>query len=32
MKFGFSPVLDNPHHLFLPMHVVRKLRLPSLIL
>jgi hypothetical protein len=23
-------LLDNPHHLFLPMHVIRKLGLPPL--
>ena len=30
LKFGFAPLLDNPHHLFLPMHVIRKLGLPPL--
>ena len=28
LKFGFAPLLDNPHHLFLPMHVIRKLGVP----
>ncbi len=28
LKFGFTPLLDNPDHLFLPMQVVRKLGLP----
>lgn len=31
VKFGFTPLLDNPHHLFLPMQVVRKLALPPLV-
>ena len=30
LKFGFQPLLDNPHHLFLPLHVIRKLNLPPL--
>ena len=29
-KFGFLSLLDNPRHLFLPMHIVRKLNLPPL--
>ncbi|MHB8902528.1 MAG: GNAT family N-acetyltransferase [Thermoguttaceae bacterium] len=29
LKYGFSPLLDDPNHLFLPMHVVRKLDLPE---
>jgi len=28
LKFGFTPLLDDPNHLLLPMHVVRKLDLP----
>jgi GNAT superfamily N-acetyltransferase len=28
MKYGFVPLLDDPRHLFLPMQVIRKLRLP----
>jgi hypothetical protein len=27
-KFGFTPLRDDPHHLFLPISVVRKLDLP----
>ena len=27
LKFGFRPLLDDPHHLFLPMHEIRKLKL-----
>ena len=27
MKFGFTPLEDDPHHLFLPIHVIRKLDL-----
>ncbi len=27
LKFGFRPLVDDPHHLFLPMHEIRKLRL-----
>jgi ribosomal protein S18 acetylase RimI-like enzyme len=29
-KYGFISLKDDPHHLFLPMKVVRKLRLPPL--
>ncbi|MDG3004906.1 GNAT family N-acetyltransferase [Paludisphaera mucosa] len=29
-KFGVTPLLDDPNHLFLPMQVVRKLGLPPL--
>ena len=32
LKFGFTPLLDNAHHLFLPIHVIRKLGLPPLTL
>jgi GNAT superfamily N-acetyltransferase len=28
VKFGFTPLLDDPKHLFLAMHVIRKLNLP----
>lgn len=27
MKFGFRPLLDDPRHLFLPLHEIRKLGL-----
>jgi GNAT superfamily N-acetyltransferase len=27
LKFGFHPLLDDPQHLFLPMHEIRKLKL-----
>ena len=27
LKFGFRPLLDDPCHLFLPMHEIRKLKL-----
>jgi GNAT superfamily N-acetyltransferase len=27
LKYGFVPLLDDPNHLYLPMHVIRKLRL-----
>ena len=27
LKFGFMELLDNPHHLFLSLHVIRKLGL-----
>jgi GNAT superfamily N-acetyltransferase len=27
LKFGFVPLLDDPHHLFLPMSALRKLGL-----
>jgi GNAT superfamily N-acetyltransferase len=30
MRFGFVPLLDDPHHLFLPMQVIRKLDLPPM--
>jgi GNAT superfamily N-acetyltransferase len=30
LKFGFRPLLDDPRHLFLPMHEIRKLRLDPL--
>ena len=30
MKYGFVPLRDDPHHLFLPMTVIRKLKLPPL--
>ena len=30
LKFGFRPILDDPRHLFLPMHEIRKLRLDPL--
>jgi GNAT superfamily N-acetyltransferase len=30
MKFGFRPLLDDPRHLFMPMHEIRKLRLEPL--
>jgi GNAT superfamily N-acetyltransferase len=30
LKFGFGPLADDPNHLFLPLHVIRKLRLPPL--
>src|SRR5690606_29200008 len=29
-KYGFLSLQDNPQHLFLPMHVIRKLKLPPL--
>ena len=29
-KYGFVSLKDDPHHLFLPMHVIRKLKLPPL--
>jgi GNAT superfamily N-acetyltransferase len=28
-RFGFTPLIDDANHLFLPMHVVRKLQLRS---
>jgi hypothetical protein len=28
LKFGFTPLEDDPSHLFLPMCVIRKLSLP----
>jgi GNAT superfamily N-acetyltransferase len=30
MKFGFRSLLDDPRHLFLPMHEIRKLQLDPL--
>lgn len=30
LKFGFRPLLDDPRHLFLPMHEIRKLKLEPL--
>ncbi len=27
LKFGFVPLLDDPHHLFLPLQIIRKLEL-----
>jgi GNAT superfamily N-acetyltransferase len=30
IKFGFTPLLDDPNHLFLPMRLVRALELPPL--
>ncbi len=30
MKYGFVQLRDAPHHLFLPMRVIRKLKLPPL--
>jgi predicted GNAT family N-acyltransferase len=29
-KFGFVPLRDDPNHLFLPIHVIRKLNLPPI--
>ena len=29
LKFGFTPLADDANHLFLPMHLVRKLQLGS---
>ncbi len=29
-KFGFRALLDDPHHLFLPLHEIRKLKLDPL--
>lgn len=29
LKFGFRPLLDDPRHLFLPLHVIRKLGFPD---
>ena len=29
-RFGFVTLADDPHHLFLPMSIIRKLRLPPL--
>ncbi len=30
LKYGFVPLLDDQHHLFLPMRAIRKLKLPPL--
>ncbi|MEX2114801.1 MAG: hypothetical protein WD845_16530 [Pirellulales bacterium] len=30
LKYGFVPLADDPRHLFLPLHVIRKLNLPPL--
>jgi len=30
LKYGFVPLLDDQHHLFLPIQVIRKLELPPL--
>ena len=30
LKFGFVPLLGHQRHLFLPLHVIRKLKLPPL--
>jgi len=30
LKFGFGPLVDDPNHLFLATHVIRKLGLPPL--
>lgn len=30
LKYGFVSLLDDPHHLFLPMQVIRQLELPPL--
>jgi GNAT superfamily N-acetyltransferase len=27
LKFGFTPLKDDPNHLFLPLHVIRKLKI-----
>ena len=29
LKYGFMELLDDPHHLFLPMQIIRKLDLPQ---
>ncbi|MEX0586020.1 MAG: GNAT family N-acetyltransferase [Pirellulales bacterium] len=29
LKYGFVPLRDDPRHLFLPMQVIRKLKLPA---
>jgi GNAT superfamily N-acetyltransferase len=31
LKFGFVPLLDDPNHLMLSMHIIRKLDLPPLV-
>ena len=28
LKYGFVALRDDPHHLYLPLHIVRQLRLP----
>ena len=30
LKYGFTPLEDDSHHLFLPIKVIRKLKLPKL--
>lgn len=30
LTFGFRPLLDDPHHLLMPMHEIRKLKLDPL--
>jgi len=30
LKFGFNELLDDPRHLYVSMHVIRKLNLPAL--
>ena len=30
LRFGFTPLIDEPRHLYLPMQVIRKLSLPPL--
>jgi hypothetical protein len=29
LKFGFKPLLDDPHHLYLPTQIIRTLNLPQ---
>ena len=29
-RYGFLTLSDDPHHLFLPMSIIRKLQLPAL--
>jgi GNAT superfamily N-acetyltransferase len=31
LRFGFRTLLDDPHHLFLPMHEIRKLKLEPIL-
>jgi GNAT superfamily N-acetyltransferase len=31
LKHGFKPLLDDPAHLFMPLHVIRQLNLPPLV-
>ena len=31
LRYGFTPLENDPNHLFLPMHVIRKLDLPKLL-